>query len=1219
MNKLFLYLIPILFVAATVSLQGQETVTKPESGQSTYIITSGNSANLQSSGAIILNPGVHIQAGATFTAQIAEAPIQLPDPEPYTSISLDNSRNYVLQRTYQERLDDFGDVINEQDVIESLSYLDGLGRPQQQLALKASHDRKDLVTQSVYDPYGRQLKTYLPAPTSGTSGSYRGNTISNTNTYYASNYPEDMNSGTLNPYSEVDYEASPLNRTLRQAAPGHDWRMGGGHEIALAYESNGSGEVLRFKVSFQNGDTDNPQLIPDGDYNAGELFKTVTKDENWSSGDDHTTQEFTDQYGRVVLKRTFDASVAHDTYYVYDDFDNLSFVIPPKVTANNVSPSELNELCYQYKYDHRNRLIEKKIPGKDWEYIVYNKLDQPILTQDPNLRANNQWLFTKYDAFGRVAYTGLKNANLSRTVYQSVADDPTSGVHYESQVANNPTVVNQVNVYYSNNAIPIVMDEAYTINYYDDYAFADTENIALPGGNILGQAQASSVKGLPTGSKVRVLGTDDWITTVTLYDVKGRPICVITDNEYLNTRYIVASILDFAGKTIETVSSIVKGDSAPLITKDTFTYDHAARLLTQHQELNGQTELIVSNTYDGIGQLVTKEVGNTYTSPLQTVDYSYNVRGWLKSINDPTSSLGNDLFAFEIDYNEGSNALYNGNIAKTAWKTANDNVLRDYRYTYDALNRIKTGISSNSNYNLTAISYDKNGNITSLNRKGHINTTATTFGIMDDLTYTYDSGNKLLNVLDEASTSQGFKDMHQAITAIEYNYDANGNMISDSNKHISSISYNHLNLPTQVVVSGGGNNGNIQYIYDATGVKLKKIVSEGSSFTATEYCGNYVYEQLNSNTATSTLQFFNTAEGYVEPDGSGGYDYIFQCKDHLGNIRLSYSDTNDNGSIATSEIREENNYYPFGLKHKGYNQNLNGRDHNWDYLGQEEQSELGLNWLTFRYRNYIPEIGRFFGSDPISEQYYSISNYQFAHNSPIWKIELEGLEGKTTTGEGNDDTTSHESIKMVPKENNAWAPGGGLGPVIAGEVVKETTKKTIAQKALGLLGNIVKGGGTVITALLYSNAANAPTGQPKLPPGTMSLEELTESLKGSPIDEKLRLDNLEVEVEGESDSPIRRYEKNLKHGVVKRGDVGAEPTNPEEVLKTSIELPGNTTRRIGADSSANEFVVFDEHLEGVFHGHVRSWSELTQTMQAILRKAGLADKKGRIIDNSDKN
>lgn len=79
------------------------------------------------------------------------------------------------------------------------------------------------------------------------------------------------------------------------------------------------------------------------------------------------------------------------------------------------------------------------------------------------------------------------------------------------------------------------------------------------------------------------------------------------------------------------------------------------------------------------------------------------------------------------------------------------------------------------------------------------------------------------------------------------------------------------------------------------------------------------------------------------------------------------------------------------------------------FLGQERQDELGLNWDTFRYRNYDMAIGRFMGVDPITEEYMSISPYQFAHNNPVWKIELEGLEGVTTSGQ---DVVNREPVYM---------------------------------------------------------------------------------------------------------------------------------------------------------------------------------------------------------------
>jgi RHS repeat-associated protein len=78
---------------------------------------------------------------------------------------------------------------------------------------------------------------------------------------------------------------------------------------------------------------------------------------------------------------------------------------------------------------------------------------------------------------------------------------------------------------------------------------------------------------------------------------------------------------------------------------------------------------------------------------------------------------------------------------------------------------------------------------------------------------------------------------------------------------------------------------------------------------------------------------------------------------------------------------------------------VNGTENNHHtYLGKEISKELGLNWLSFRHRNYMPEIGRFFGVDPVAGDYVTISPYQFAHNNPIWKIELEGLEGMVLNG-----------------------------------------------------------------------------------------------------------------------------------------------------------------------------------------------------------------------------
>lgn len=175
----------------------------------------------------------------------------------------------------------------------------------------------------------------------------------------------------------------------------------------------------------------------------------------------------------------------------------------------------------------------------------------------------------------------------------------------------------------------------------------------------------------------------------------------------------------------------------------------------------------------------------------------------------------------------------------------------------------------------------------------------------------------------------------------------------------------------------------------------------------TEYAGNYIYE-------VGVLQFFNTAKGYVGPKGTG-WEYVFQYKDHLGNIRLSYADADGNGLIAQTEIREENNYYPFGLKHKGYNSTLTGKDHKYGFGSKEEQDELGLGWIDITARNYDPALGRWMNVDPLAELMRRHSPYNYAFDNPIYFIDADGMMPKP----------SDPPVKKIKESSQA----GNINPV----------------------------------------------------------------------------------------------------------------------------------------------------------------------------------------------
>ena len=305
---------------------------------------------------------------------------------PVLALGQSTDQNYVKSTTYKQPTTTSNPNPDVNVANVQVSYFDGLGRPIQQIAHKQSNTGKDIVTFIENDQYGRQTKEYLPYVSTSASVNFLPNAKTDLSNFYSS--PNPTNTGnphfeaTANPFSEKQLESSPLSRVFKQAAPGNPWAMGSGKEIKFDYQTNIENEVKFFKViSSWNASKAlyEPAIVQTSFYTENQLYKTITKDENWTSGKNNTTEEFKDKEGKVVLKRTYNNEEAHDTYYIYDQFGNLTYVIPP-LAEGVATQIKLDNLGYQYKYDSRNRLVEKKLPGKDWEFIVYDKIDRPIAT-----------------------------------------------------------------------------------------------------------------------------------------------------------------------------------------------------------------------------------------------------------------------------------------------------------------------------------------------------------------------------------------------------------------------------------------------------------------------------------------------------------------------------------------------------------------------------------------------------------------------------------------------------------------------------------------------------------------------------------------------------------------------------------------------------------------------------------------------------------------------
>ncbi|GHT25198.1 cell well associated RhsD protein [Bacteroidia bacterium] len=813
----------------------------------------------------------------------------------------------------------------------TIRYFDGLGRPNQLVQVGITPNKNDLVTIQEYDAFGREWKTGLPISVANKGAYYTGGIEAN------SIYGDDSHA-----YSETQYEASPLNRVVKQFGPGEAWRLGNGdgHAVGIEYLSNSSAHPCA--LYSVNGNS----LVRNENYDNNTLYVTKTTDE-----DGKVAYEFKDKLGQVVLQRQMDDGTPYDTYYVYDDFGNKRFVLSPLAadgTTGGTPYTDADEViknyAYLYRYDERNRCIWQKLPGADYIEYRYDKADHLIFSQDGELRAQSKWKFSMPDIFGRVVLEGV-----------CVAPSVTEVVKAEYTGEENNTSG------YAVSGINWSSIQVLQVYYYDNYKFkssvqpfknkTDYDDITPDGfdNNRYGtDVDAIAAKGLLTGSITCLADNPDSILgSVFYYDSKGRVIQSIAQNhlsgyekEYVN--------YSFTGQPTWKKHTHSAAGNRLINETYRYAYDHANRPTTTYYKLDNAAEILLSDlAYDELGRVSSKELGGN----TESITYKYNLRSWLKNIN---STNFKETLHYEDSYS-GNTPLYNGNIS------ASYNGSNGYQYTYDGLNRLKMAIFTQNKYN-EEFGYDKHGNITMLRRHS-----AGT--LIDDLTLTY-TGNQLKKVTEGAPryTLDGFVKLDNAI--VEYTFNKNGAMTKDLNGGISTIEYNLLNLPKKIKFTEGHTTDNK---YDAMGIKRQTTHTRLFTIAeTTDYCGNIIYEK-------GALKYILNTEGYVTKNG-GNYVYNYYLRDHLGNNRVVM-----NGSTIVQKI----NYYPSGMP---YLDNLHPEKQPYKFGGKEFDEMFGLN----RYDQIARQFGALIPTtttiDPYAEMYYSISPYAQYANNPVNYVDPDGRD-----------------------------------------------------------------------------------------------------------------------------------------------------------------------------------------------------------------------------------
>ena len=870
--------------------------------------------------------------------------------------------------------------------IKSVQYYNGLGFPTASVA-NANPNGGTAATLTTYDGLGREDRKFLPVP---------GNKFEIIDEKYVKSqamFYLDNSAFTQNHYDGLD-------RVTAVDIAGDKWRKAG-KQNKTEYLANTKADSVRIYKA------NSTPSFTGKFYTAGGLTKEVVKD-----ADNKTVITFKDLFGNVILQRANDGTTNLDTYYVYDEIGRLRFVLTPQCQKSDINAINY----YEYRYDYRGRVKTKILPGCKEITYWYDNADRISYMKDPAL--GSRYRFYLYDKFGRVCVQGTctngtrDSTKLSTTSYVSGTDNGICKTGYTAPYTiNNP----QLEI----------------VNYYDNYNFKDKDK------RFTNSMPTVSVSNIPKDYSIGSLtGTVVYATngealgTVNVYDQKGRVVRSLRKGlggyvEDVNTIYT------FTGAVDNTTANVNVKYGQNFVATTNYTYKYGIKTKMKLSVAHGNSAMAreTEYTYDAIGRLQGKnrQLYNSYNS---TCSYTYDVHGWLTTIN--SGGFQEKLYYADTEDGIDGTKYYNGNISAYKWKNRDDNAFQGYIFKYDGNNRLReatygwgNSLTSNKNYFSEYVDeYDRNGNILRLRRRGLTDSRHGGFGNVDDLYMTY-SGNKLTKVRDNAvhDAYNGATDFYTDSKTKSYalTYNNAGSLESDAGRKIAKIEYDYNNNPVRIQFT----NGNVtKYIYSATGEKMRVIyqtavaninVAIGSTkeLTSSQIQSTETVDYLLGGALTlknGRIDKYQFEEGYSLARKAGDKDYFTFCyydKDHLGNIRQV---TQDYNGISNGKVIQTMNYYPFGAEFcdnstKSYVQNHK-------YNGKEFDNMHGLNTYDYGARQYNPVTGRWDRMDPLSEKYYSTSPYEYCMNNPVKFIDPDGKEVLDGTGPFN---AENPNLKALAK------------------------------------------------------------------------------------------------------------------------------------------------------------------------------------------------------------
>ena len=755
------------------------------------------------------------------------------------------------------------------------------------------------------------------------------------------------------------------------------------------------------------------------------------------------SQSFTDKRGRVVMSRQSDGTTHADTYTQYDDKDRPIMIIPPDATDQDV------ELTYTYSYDGADNMLSKKFPDQGAIEYRYDNRDLQIGMKDALMTANSKdWMVSMYDDYGRLVESGFGSIDANNSV--SMTELLITNFYDGNGTANtDPIYIGKMDKTKTNilNGYDKSNDDIEKLFALDQYGRIDHVDVLNPvtadyeliyqydmSDNITwDELKAPSVLSLGT-VKIHVYDSQGRLDK-THVALNGEVQEVISDIEYDNNDQVVKRHIRDGHETLEYTYNANQWLTNINLPETNFTYDGLCQTGTPPAEMfdfnifynqsgpvsapvrqdgnisgiswqqGGYGQFALGYTYDYLSRITnsTSLDNNAYGTEYGYRDKRGNISsikryGYVKDGDCYTSELIDDL---GFSYEDGTNRLSGVADTNPAGECPTHAHLSET--TESGEYGVRVLLSSDG-----SVSSDKNV----IYKSEEVIEMQAGFEFDSDGTGTFLAENDDCpddNKLSYAELEQyGFIERSNDA----YAYDANGNLTINTDKELT-LKYNHLNLPYEAVKDM---DNKIEWIYAADGTKIKKMVTTDAQLTVDK---KYIE---NIETEGDETIIYHSEGRVVEEDANREWEY--NIKDHLGNVRLVYTDSDGNGEL---EILQNNNYYPFGMQMSGEWGDVSTSDNDYKYNGKELHKELGLGWQSYGARMYDSQIGRFTGVDPISDQFAFVSTFNYAENSPVANIDLWGLQKMSVNDENEVDFTGSgirflNSISLEDAEVEMQAP-----------------------------------------------------------------------------------------------------------------------------------------------------------------------------------------------------